>query len=136
MGELDQKPFRDVCMQKFSSEDWRMRSVELSSLWQERIKDSQWFPFKVTKNLNGQFAEIIDDNDKDLKQLRNDWGEEVCKAVCTALSEMNEYNPSTRYAVPELWNFKEDRKAQLKEVVECLLQKLKVKGHRRSPRIG
>ena len=45
-------------------------------------------------------------------------GEEVYKAVTRALTEINEYNPSGGYVVPELWNFKENREAGLKEVVE------------------
>ncbi|PIA60318.1 hypothetical protein AQUCO_00300074v1 [Aquilegia coerulea] len=104
MGELNSKPFRDVCMQKFSGEDLESVSIELCSLWHEN--------------------EIIDDSDDKLKQLKDDWGEQVYKAVCVALSEINEYNPSTRCAVPEIWNFKEDRKASLKEVIGFLLKEL------------
>lgn len=60
-----------------------------------------------------------------MKNLKDEFGDEVYAAVTDALKEMNEYNPSGRYVVPELWNFKEGRKATLKEVVEDLLKKWK-----------
>lgn len=69
--------------------------------------------------------EIIDENDDKLKDLKNQLGDEVYKAVTTALMEMNEYNPSGRYIIPELWNFKEGRKASLKEGVVFILNKWK-----------
>ncbi|PIA27084.1 hypothetical protein AQUCO_08300049v1 [Aquilegia coerulea] len=125
MGELNLEPFRDVCMQKFLSEDWDTKSAELCSLWQDNIKNQQWFPFKRMR-VNGNLDEVVDDNDDKLKQLKDAWGEQVYKAVCGVLSEINEYNPSTRCAVPEIWNFKDDRRARLKEVIEYLLKKLKV----------
>ncbi|PIA60332.1 hypothetical protein AQUCO_00300081v1 [Aquilegia coerulea] len=124
MGELDQKPFRDVCMEKFSTEDWGMKTVELCSIWQENIKNSHWHPFRTTQ-IDGKFYEAIDDDDDKLKQLKDAMGEQVYKAVCVALKEMNEYNPSGRYPVAELWNFKEERKASLKEAIQYSLKRLK-----------
>ncbi|KAF8396790.1 hypothetical protein HHK36_018423 [Tetracentron sinense] len=72
-----------------------------------------------------EVQEIIDDEDEKIKELMDQWGEEVYKAVTKALLEINEYNPSGRYAVPELWNFKEGRKASLKEVMQYVLKQLK-----------
>ncbi|KAM0002434.1 hypothetical protein Hdeb2414_s0010g00338441 [Helianthus debilis subsp. tardiflorus] len=124
MGEVVQKPFQDVCMQRFSAQDWELRSVELSSLWQDKVNNPNWHPFKqVVKD--GRMQEIIDEDDSDLRELKSQWGEEACKAVVNALLELNEYNPSGRYVISELWNFKEGRKANLKEVIECLIQQLK-----------
>lgn len=69
--------------------------------------------------------EIIDEEDEKLKKLRNECGEDVYKAVGDAMLEMNEYNPSGRYPVPELWNFKDGKKASLKEIIEYIMTKLK-----------
>ncbi|KAF5183830.1 factor of DNA methylation 1-like [Thalictrum thalictroides] len=76
--------------------------------------------------------EIIDENDEKLTALKFEWGETVYDAVSMALSEVNEYNASGRYAVSELWNFKEERKASLKEVIQYILKQLKsLKGSKR-----
>nr|XP_043617497.1 protein INVOLVED IN DE NOVO 2-like [Erigeron canadensis] len=124
MGEVAPKPFQDVCMQKFSAQEWELRSVELSSLWQEKVNNPNWQPFKqATKD--GKLQEIIDEDDIHLKELRDQWGEKACAAVVTALLELNEYNPSGRYVVSELWNFREGRKATLKEVIDCLVYQMK-----------
>ena len=48
MGEVDQKPFQDVCAKKFSRSDWEVRSVESISLWQEKVSNPGWQPFKNT----------------------------------------------------------------------------------------
>lgn len=65
----------------------------------------------------------MNEEDEKLKNLKNEFGDEVYEAVTTALKEMNEYNPSGRYAVPELWNFKAGKKATLKEGVLHILKK-------------
>lgn len=66
--------------------------------------------------------EVIDENDEKLKGLKDEYGDEVYQAVVKALNEMNEYNPSGRYPVPELWNSKEGRKASTREGVELILR--------------
>ena len=69
--------------------------------------------------------EVINEDDSKLKELKSQWGEAVYGAVVDALLEINEYNPSGRYAVSELWNFKQGRKASLKEAIQCIIQQLK-----------
>ena len=68
---------------------------------------------------------MIDEDDGELKRLRSDWGEGPYSAVVNALLELNEYNPSGRYVVPELWNFKDERKASLQEVIKCIIHEVK-----------
>ena len=70
--------------------------------------------------------EIIEEEDEKLKSLKNEFGDEVFGAVIKALKEMNEYNPSGRYIIAELWNFKEERKASLREGVGHLLRQWKL----------
>ncbi|KAF9598679.1 hypothetical protein IFM89_029929 [Coptis chinensis] len=124
LGELDEKPFRNACIQKFPAGEWDVKSAELCSLWQEHINNSEWYPFK-TATINENLHEIIDENDEKLRSLKREWGDKVYDAVATALLEINEYNASGRYAVPELWNFKEERNASLKEAIQYILKQLK-----------
>ncbi|XP_026377419.1 protein INVOLVED IN DE NOVO 2-like [Papaver somniferum] len=122
MGELDDKPFHEACKRKYGSES--NQATLMCSAWEEYLRDPDWHPYKII-NMGNSHQEIINEDDDKLKGLRKDYGEEVYSAVSSALMEMNEYNPSGRYVVPELWNFKENRKATLKEVVAFILKQWK-----------
>ncbi|KAJ4749354.1 XH/XS domain-containing protein [Rhynchospora pubera] len=124
MGEIDEKPFQVACRLKFARGDAECQAAILSSKWQDELKNPDWHPFRiVTVSDNSQ--EVIKEDDEKLMELRSELGEDVCKAVKNALLEMNEYNPSGRYTIPELWNYKEGRKATLKEVVQYILKQWK-----------
>ncbi|XP_077232735.1 factor of DNA methylation 1-like isoform X2 [Tasmannia lanceolata] len=124
MGDLDEKPFHTACAHRYPAKEVASRASELCSLWEDYIRQPEWHPYKVITT-NGKCEEKIDEDDERLKGLRDEWGDDVFKAVTTALLEMNEYNPSGRYIVSELWNFKAGRKATLKEVIEYVLKQWK-----------
>ncbi|KAI8573885.1 hypothetical protein RHMOL_Rhmol01G0310500 [Rhododendron molle] len=133
MGELDSKPFQaatkrfvDEAAQEKSTanratdgqvttkrkyhegETTDDRAVELCSLWENYVRDPSWHPFKVIC-MEGDHKEMIDEEDVKLKTLKEELGDEAYEAVTTALIELNDYNPSGRYPVHELWNFKEEK---------------------------
>ncbi|KAF3595744.1 hypothetical protein DY000_02020232 [Brassica cretica] len=114
LGELDEKPFLKACKERFKGEEAEVQS----------LKDSGWYPFKHV-GTEDKMKEVVDEEDEQLKKLREEWGAQVLEAVKTALEELNEYNPSGRYSVPALWNFKEKRKATLKEVIEYMTLQIK-----------
>lgn len=76
------------------------------------------------------FQAVLEDDDK-LRDLKAYYGEEVYNAVTAALFEINEYNPSGRYVITELWNYEEGRRASLKEGVEVLLKHWRFQKRRR-----
>ncbi|XVF20041.1 hypothetical protein REPUB_Repub11eG0164000 [Reevesia pubescens] len=82
----------------------------------DNLRDPSWHPFKVLSDKEGN------SKDEKLIVIKTEFGDEVYTAVTTALAEMNEYNPSGRYVVPELWNFSGGRRATLAEGVEYLLK--------------
>ncbi|KAK9138486.1 hypothetical protein Sjap_009080 [Stephania japonica] len=131
MGELDIKPFQESCKRKYSSmKEAEEEAVVLCSTWEDYLRDPEWHPFKVIE-VNNKHQEIINEEDEKLKEL-GELGEETYNAVITALREMNEYNRSGRYIVPELWNFKDGRKATLKEGVSFILREWKLHKHKRT----
>ncbi|KVI11938.1 protein INVOLVED IN DE NOVO 2-like [Cynara cardunculus var. scolymus] len=119
MGELDEKPFL-AAAKKYRS----VKAIKSSSLWEERLRDPSWHPFKII-TINGDSKEILDEEDDHITSLKDECDEDVCNAVVTALKELNEYNPAGRYPVAELWHNKEKRKATLKEGLEYLLKQWK-----------
>ncbi|KAA8515254.1 hypothetical protein F0562_018516 [Nyssa sinensis] len=125
MGELDNKPFHEAIKRKYNELEADERALELCSLWEEYLRDPEWHPFKVIK-VDGKHQEVIDEEDEKLKGLKKEFGDEVHKAVTTALTEINEYNPSGRYIISELWNYAEGRKATLQEGAAFILKQWKV----------
>ncbi|PNY03221.1 XH/XS domain protein [Trifolium pratense] len=100
IGELPVKPFLEAAKRKFS-DDVHVKAMEWCSQWNEHIRDRNLLPFKI---------EILDEEDEKMRSLKDEFGDEVHDAVATALKETNEYNPSGRYSIPELWNHKEGRR--------------------------
>ncbi|KNA06663.1 hypothetical protein SOVF_178930 [Spinacia oleracea] len=124
MGEIDEKAFVEECKRRFTIDEAFLKASEGCSLWQENLKDPAWHPFSIIER-DGKTEEIINENDEKLTKLKEQWGEEVHKTVTIALKELNEYNPSGRYVINELWNYKEGRKATVKEVVNYIFKNLK-----------
>ncbi|KAE8700862.1 XH/XS domain-containing protein, putative isoform 2 [Hibiscus syriacus] len=125
MGELDIKPFRIAAKRKYSGVEANLKAAERCSQLQDYLRDSNWHPFKILTDKDGNSKELLDEEDEQLKAIKSEDGDEIYSAVTAALAEINEYNPSGRYIVPQLWNFKEGREATLKEGVEQLLNKWK-----------
>ncbi|KAL6566602.1 hypothetical protein OROMI_015006 [Orobanche minor] len=131
MGELDEKPFFKAADVKHAGEDAKAKAMELCSLWEDYLRDPSWHPYKMVME-GGTHKEVLDENDEKLKELKTELGDEVYEAVTTALNEMNEYNPSGRYPVKELWNSNEKRKVKLNEGIEYLLKQWKA--HKKTKR--
>lgn len=121
MGELEAKPFVVAARKKYPKDVAPNEALKLCSMWEDYLRDPSWHPFKVIM-VEEVAKEIIDEEDERIKGLKNEHGGEVYEAVIKALCEMNEYNPSGRYPLPELWNHKENRKAPLREAVEYILK--------------
>ncbi|KAK3146792.1 hypothetical protein QOZ80_3BG0272070 [Eleusine coracana subsp. coracana] len=127
MGELDQKAFLGACKEKKAIWDDKELAL-LCSEWEYKISQPEWHPFKVII-VDGQEKEIVQDDDEKLRALKEELGDKAHDVVVKALVEMNEYNPSGRYPLPELWNLKEDRKASVSEVAAYLV--LQWKAHKK-----
>ncbi|CDP07726.1 unnamed protein product [Coffea canephora] len=111
----------------------QLKAEKLSSYWESRLLDPRRHPFRVAED-EGQniYMEIIDEDDEELKNLKNELGEEVYKAVTTAWLEINEYNPRDRTPIMELWNYEQGRRATLKEGISFIFNHWKMAPKERS----
>ncbi|CAM8894291.1 unnamed protein product [Rhodiola kirilowii] len=131
MGELDGRVFHAATKRKFSAEEAEEKAAELCSYWEDKLKDPMWHPFKII-TVNGKEMEVFNDEDELLKQVRDEVGEEAWEAVKTALGELNKYNPSGRYPIPELWHRMENRRASLKEGAAFILRQFRLHKSKRT----
>lgn len=86
---------------------------------------------KFISEVSLSVQENVDEDDEKLKELREEHGDEVFQAVVTALKETNEYNPSGRYVVAEIWNFTKGKKATLKEASTYLISQWRANKRKR-----
>ncbi|XP_057787852.1 factor of DNA methylation 1-like [Salvia miltiorrhiza] len=134
IGELDPDVFINEFVQRMPPGDIVIRGVEYCTLWQEKIKDPQWYPFQIIEDDNGKPQRLLKEDDLTLQSLKEELGKEIHDAVVDALTELQEYNPSGCYMVPELWNFREKRKASLAEVIRLIFELPALKAKPRTPR--
>ncbi|XP_051228303.1 factor of DNA methylation 2 [Lolium perenne] len=122
MGEIDLKSVENACKYQLSKHDnLRNHAALLCARLQDDISNPLWHPFKVIL-VDGNEMEILNEGDEKLRALKQKHGGEVYDLVTKALRELNEYNPSGRVPVLELWNRKENRKASMKEAVEYIME--------------
>ncbi|CAN6559560.1 unnamed protein product [Malus baccata var. baccata] len=137
MGDLDCEPFQTACKRKYPTDEAADdQAAMLCSLWEDYLADSSctshfscpcnWIMFVLT------IQQTIDEKDDKLKNLKDEYGVHVYNAMTTALLEVNEYNPSGRYAILELWNFEQSRRASLKEGISALLKQFELQKRKRS----
>ncbi|XP_023755211.2 protein INVOLVED IN DE NOVO 2 [Lactuca sativa] len=125
MGELDAKPFIIAAKKRSLSEKEAEDAVKFAAMWEDHLRDPNWHPFKVI-TIGDECKEIVNEEDDKISMLKSECDEDVYNAVVSSLKELNQYNPSGRYPLPELWNKKDNRKATLKEGVEFLLKQWKI----------
>uniref|UniRef100_A0A0A8ZSU9 Factor of DNA methylation 1-5/IDN2 domain-containing protein n=1 Tax=Arundo donax TaxID=35708 RepID=A0A0A8ZSU9_ARUDO len=114
MGQINKKPFLDAA-RSVKVKNSEVKAAKECSAWQQKIEGHFWRPYKrITED--GHSEEVLDEEDEALKELKA-CGQGIYDAVVKALKEMEKYNSSGRIVVPELWNYKEGRKAT---TVECI----------------
>ncbi|KAI3697994.1 hypothetical protein L6452_31103 [Arctium lappa] len=119
MGELDENPFHgDPKKRRCSVKGGTDNAIKLASLWEECLRDPNWYPFKINTDIHGvtknqseaeaeddsddgdNDEEILDEEDYLIASLKEE-SDDIYNVVITALKEINEYNPSGSSIVHE-----------------------------------
>ncbi|KAK4401547.1 Factor of DNA methylation 3 [Sesamum angolense] len=88
------------------------------------IKAAKWKNLKDQVHVKDdtRHKPILDEEDQKLKNLRKELGKDAYEAMGTALMEGDAYSPRGMYPVLELCNYKEQRRATLKEAISYLIK--------------
>ncbi|GER54618.1 XH/XS domain-containing protein [Striga asiatica] len=145
-GWIDENAFKTICRKRFSSGEAEMKADELYSLWQEKMKNAEWHPFRVVEDEKGNAKVHL--NAFPLKLgityfisciVEGDQG--GGRGVVWASGRVGrrdirgcDHGPDGDARVQperlELWNFKENRKATLKEVINYIYNQIKTRKRR------
>nr|KAJ0206930.1 hypothetical protein LSAT_V11C500291040 [Lactuca sativa] len=120
MGELDLAPFCDgYHSTKRAKKNTLMNAIDFWLECKYLVEDQNWHPFTII-TVGSDIKEIIDEEDEKIVRLKGECSKEQYHAVVTALNERNQYNSAD--CMQEIWNFKEQRKASLKECIDYILK--------------
>ncbi|KAI8527690.1 hypothetical protein RHMOL_Rhmol12G0094600 [Rhododendron molle] len=63
MGEIYTKPYQNTCKVRFPASEAEVKAFdfELCSLWQERMKNPDWHPFKIVALEGGYHQNVYED---------------------------------------------------------------------------
>ncbi|KAL8502049.1 hypothetical protein ACS0TY_021253 [Phlomoides rotata] len=126
MGEIYEKAFKDACKKRFPPSEAEIKAVELSIFLENKLRENPcWQPFKVIEDEKGNPQGLLKMHDEQLQGLEDELGQQICNVVYMALIDLHKCNGS--YKDPELlWNFRENRKASLTEVISYISTHLKM----------
>ncbi|MCL7040764.1 hypothetical protein MKW94_021957 [Papaver nudicaule] len=125
LGELDCKPFIEAAKWKFGAGKAEIKGHQLCNHWKEQLQDPNWEPFNIIQVGSNHYKAVLDEKDERLRKLKSDMGDAVVHAVQTVMMETAEFGATVDNVIPELWNFKENRKATLKEGIQKLSKEVK-----------
>uniref|UniRef100_M8BKM4 Factor of DNA methylation 1-5/IDN2 domain-containing protein n=2 Tax=Aegilops tauschii TaxID=37682 RepID=M8BKM4_AEGTA len=130
IGKLDENAFLNAGKKQLPEDDAEFAATILYSEWEAQIEN--W-----AATVHGKNTEMISKDNEKLRELKEKHGEEIYTLVTKALDEINEYKPFAEdqggeiYGVPELWNYKADRRATIKEGIQYALDKWKTNKRKR-----
>ncbi|CAA0816432.1 Factor of DNA methylation 1 [Striga hermonthica] len=126
VAKIDTKDFGNACSLRFPLEQPEIMADELCSLWQEKLKNPEWNPFKFVEYKRWEPQWVVNKDDELLRGLEYKWGHEAYDAVITALKVLQSYDPmSGSFVVPQLWSFMKNKAATLEEVVRYIIVQLR-----------
>lgn len=86
-------------------------------MWQLKVMDIQWHPYRTIVHPNGRAERLINLNDPLLIKCRKDLGDEVCSLVVKALEELEEYNPSRGNPLGIPWDYANGEPIEYEQVL-------------------
>ncbi|KAL8502056.1 hypothetical protein ACS0TY_021255 [Phlomoides rotata] len=126
MRGIDEKALKDACKKRFPFSNAELKLKELDRLICQ--------VFKIIVDDKGNPQGLLMMSDKKPQGLRDELGEEIYNLLFASLFGCKKYRSSGIYMEePELWNFKENRKATLKEVICYISSVLKTQNEACKP---
>ncbi|XP_024392387.1 protein INVOLVED IN DE NOVO 2 isoform X2 [Physcomitrium patens] len=124
LGQLNTEGWWEACGHKFPS---KMRFCKWQSRVETLMADNTFNPIRVESDGKGGHKYSVNEDDKELTNIREKYGPLVANAVAAAMLELTTWNPSGRYIVSMPWDFKANQKATMSQLFDFFLKVIKNK---------